>query len=164
MNRVVSGKSSSSRSAALSRRTAVLGLGSGGLAALLAGGVLPVAAQEDSATAGTPAGGRAFLTIRQYQFAPGRTMAELAPVIESGFMPLMGQVPGFLDYYLVETSDGVVSISVFADQAGAEESTRRAADFVKQNLTDFYLGPPAVTPGSIWLHGTGETMSATPAP
>ena len=154
----------SSRSAALSRRTTVLGLGSGGLAVLLAGGVIAAAAQEDSPAAGTPAAGHAFLTIRQYQFAPGRTMAELAPLIENGFMPIMGRVPGFLDYYLVETSDGVVSISVFADETGAEESTRRAADFVRQNLTGFYLGPPTVTTGSIWLHEDAETMSATPAP
>lgn len=80
-------------------------------------------------------------------------------------MPLIiRQVPGFLDYYLVETSDGVLSISVFADQAGAEESTRRAADFVRQHLTDFYLGPPTVTTGSIWLHEGVESTSGTPAP
>jgi hypothetical protein len=107
---------------------------------------------------------RAYVTIRQYQFAPGHTMADLAPLIENGFMPIMAQVPGFLDYSLVETSDGVVSISVFADQAGAEESTRRAADFVRQNLTGFYLGPPTVTTGSIWIHEDAETMSATPTP
>ena len=164
MNRVVAVGETSSRPAALSRRSAVLRLGSGGLAALLASGVIPAAAQEASPTVGTPAAERAFLTIRQYQFAPDHTMEDLFPLIESGFMPIMGQVPGFLDYYLVETVDGVVSISVFTDDAGAEESTRRAADFVQQNLSDFYLGPPKVTTGSIWLHEGAETLSGTPAP
>ena len=153
----------SSRSAVLSRRSAVVGLGSGGLAALLAGGIA-AAAQEGSPPAGTPAAGQGYLTIRQYQFAAGHTMADLLPLIESGFMPIMRQVSGFLDYYLVATSDGVVSISVFTDQAGAEESTQRAADFVRHNLTDFYLGPPTVTTGSIWLHEAGATLSGTPAP
>ena len=81
--RVVSFDGTSSRSAALSRRRAVLRLGSGGLAALLASGVIPAAAQEASPTVGTPAAGHAHLTIRLYQFAPGHTMAELFPLIES---------------------------------------------------------------------------------
>ena len=90
--------------------------------------------------AGTPAAGRAYLAIRQYQLAPGRTMEELAALAESGFIPILKQVPGFQEYFLVETGEGVLSISVFTDQAGAEESTRRAADWVQQNLTGFYSG------------------------
>src|SRR5829696_2504779 len=72
--------------------------------------------------------------------------------------------PGFQEYFLVETSEGVLSISVFADQAGAEESTRRAADWVQQNLTGFFTGPPTVTTGSVWLHAVGGEMSGTPTP
>jgi hypothetical protein len=58
----------------------------------------------------------------------------------------------------------VISISLFADQAGAEESTRRAADWVQQNLADFFAGPPTVTTGSVWLHAVGGEMAGTPAP
>jgi hypothetical protein len=154
----------SSGSAALSRRSAVLRLGSGGLAALLASSLIPAAAQEGSPMTGTPAAGRAYLAIRQYQLAPGRTMEELAALAESGFIPILKQVPGFQEYFLVETGEGVLSISVFTDQAGAEESTRRAADWVQQNLTGFYTGPPTVTTGSVWLHDVGGAMSGTPAP
>ena len=164
MNRVESFDCTSSGSAALSRRSAVLRLGSGGLAALLASSLIPAAAQEASPMAGTPAAGRAYLAIRQYQLAPGRTMEELAALAESGFIPILKQVPGFQEYFLVETGEGVLSISVFTDQAGAEESTRRAADWVQQNLTDFYTGPPMVTTGSVWLHDVGGGMSGTPAP
>src|SRR5687768_7669237 len=121
----------SSGSAALSRRSAVLRLGSGGLAMLLASSAIPAAAQEASPMAGTPAAGQAYLAIREYQLAPGRTMEELHAAVESGFMPIVKQVPGFLEYFLVEAGKGVVSISVFTDQAGAEESTRRAADWIQ---------------------------------
>jgi len=114
--------------------------------------------------AGTPAAGRAYLAIRQYQLAPGHTMEELAALVESEFMPILQQVPGFWEFFLVETSEGVLSVSVFADQAGAEESTRRAADWVQQNLTGFFTGPPAVTTGSVWLHAVGGEMSGTPTP
>jgi hypothetical protein len=65
---------------------------------------------------------------------------------------------------LRETGEGVISISVFTDQAGAEESTRRAADWVQQTLAGFFTGPPAVTTGSVWLHDGGGEVSGTPVP
>ena len=160
MDNVKSFDGTSSGSAALSRRSALLRLGGGGLALLLTGRALPAAAQEAS----PGAGGRAYLVIRQYQLAPGRTMEELSAAVESGFVPILKQVPGFREYFLVESNEGVVSISVFADQAGAEESTRRAADWIQQNLTGFFTGPPTVTTGSVWLHDVGGEMSGTPAP
>ncbi len=147
----------------LSRRSAVLGLG-GGLAALFVSGIIAAAAQEGSPSAGTPAAGRAFLAVRQYQLASGRTMEELTAAVESGFVPILREVPGFLEYILVETSEGVLSVSVFADQAGAEESTRRAADWVQQNLAEFFAGPPMVTTGSVWLHEAGGPVTSTPEP
>jgi len=154
----------STGSAALSRRSAVLRLGGGGLAALLASNLVPAAAQDASPMAGTPATGRAYLAIRQYQLAPGHTMEELAALVESGFIPIVKQVPGYQEYFLVGTDGGITSISVFADQAGAEESTARAADWVQQNLAGFFTGPPTVTTGSVWLHDVGGEMSGTPTP
>ena len=106
MNRVVSFDGTSSGSAALSRRSAVLRLGSGGLAALLASSAIPAAAQEASPMAGTPAAGQAYLAIRQYQLAPGHTMEELVATVGSGLVPILQQVPGFQEHFLVETSEG----------------------------------------------------------
>ena len=142
----------------------MLRLGSGGLAVLLASNLVPVAAQEASPMTGTPAAGRAYLAMRQYQLAPGHTMEELSALVESGFLPIVQQVPGYQEYFLVETGEGVISISVFADQAGAEESTARAADWVQQSLAGFFTGPPAVTTGSVWLHEVGGALSGTPVP
>ena len=58
----------------------------------------------------------------------------------------------------------MLSISAFTEEAGMEESTRRAADWVQQNLADFFTGPPTVTTGSVWLHDVGGTMAGTPEP
>jgi hypothetical protein len=149
-----------SGTAALSRRSAMLRLGGGGLAVLLASRVISVAAQE----AGTPEAGRAFLAIRQYELSPDHTMEELHAAVESGFMPIVKGVPGFLEYILVGTDDGAISISVFTDEAGAEESTARAADWVGESLAGFFTGPPTVTTGSVWLHEVGAEESGTPAP
>ena len=150
----------SAGSAALSRRSAALRLGSGGLALLLASRGIPAAAQEASPAA---AGGD-YLAIREYELSPGRTMEELTAAVESGFMPIIKEVAGFQEYYLVETAEGVISISVFTDQAGAEESTLRAADWVQQNLADMFAGPPTVTTGTVWMHDDGGAMAGTPTP
>ncbi len=91
-------------------------------------------------------------------------MEELATLVESGFLPILRSVPGFLEYFLVETDEGLTSISVFTDEAGAEESTRRAADWVEQNLAGFFNGPPTVTAGNVWLHEMSGALPGTPAP
>jgi len=155
---------SSSGSGGLSRRSAALRLGSGGLAVLLASRLVPAVAQEASPMAGTPAAGGAYLASRQYQLAPGHTMEDLVGVVESGFLPIIEQVPGFQEYFLVETEEGPLSISVFTDPTGMDESTRRAADWVQQNLAGFFTGPPAVTTGNVRLHEVGGEMPGTPAP
>ena len=77
---------------------------------------------------------------------------------------VLQQVPGFREYILVETSEGAHSFSVFAEQTGADESTRRAADWGRQNLSGFFTGPPTVSIGCVWLHAVGGALSGTPAP
>ena len=164
MNCGVSFGGTSSAPAALSRRSAVLRLGGGGLAALLAGTLVPAAAQEAGPTTGTPAAGLGYLAIRQYRLAPGRTMEDLVATVGSGLAPILRRVPGFREHFLVETSEGMLSISVFADQAGAEESSRRAADWVRQHLAGFFAGPPTTTTGSVRRHDVGGDLPGTPAP
>jgi hypothetical protein len=164
MNRVMSFDGASSRSSGSSRRSAVLRIGGGALAAFLAARAIPAAAQEASPMAGTPVADQAYLVVRQYQLAPGHTMEELVAKVGSGLSPILRQVPGFQEHFLVETSDGVLSISVFSDQAGAEESSRQAADWVLQNLADFFTGPPKETTGSVWRHDISGIVAGTPAP
>ncbi len=160
MEHIASNNDTSSGAGKRSRRSALLHLGGGGLALLLARNARPAAAQEASPMAGE----QAYLVIRQYQLAPGHTVEELSALISRGFIPILQQVPGFQDYVLVESDGGVLSISVFADQTGAEESTQRAADWIQENLTGFFSGPPTVTTGSVWLHEVGQEQSGTPAP
>jgi hypothetical protein len=62
---------------------------------------------------------------------------------------VISQIDGFRAYYLVRTSDGATTISVFDDQSGAEESTRAAAAWVAENLGDLAVWPPQVTRGVV---------------
>lgn len=49
-------------------------------------------------------------------------------------MPIIEGSPGFVAYFGVDHGDGdVATVSIFEDEAGAEESNRRAAGWVKDN-------------------------------
>ena len=70
--------------------------------------------------------------------------------MNEGFVPLISQIPGFVAYYWVDAGSGVmISTSVFQDQASAEESNRRAADYVRQNLVSLLPNPPQITAGEV---------------
>ncbi len=61
---------------------------------------------------------------------------------------LIGGIAGFRAYYLVPTGEGAaVSVNVFDDQAGADESNRVAAEWVRENLSDVSINPPQISAG-----------------
>ena len=89
-----------------------------------------------------------YATIRRYEGVTNPS--EAARRVNEGFVPLISQIPGFVAYYWVDAGGGVmISASVFQDQAGAEESNRRAADWVQQNLASLLPNPPQITAGEI---------------
>ena len=70
--------------------------------------------------------------------------------MNEGFVPIISEMPGFVDYYFVDAGGGVmISLSVFEDQAGAEESNSRAVDWVQQNVDSLIPNPPQVTDGEV---------------
>ena len=46
----------------------------------------------------------------------------------------------------------MISTSVFQDQSGAEESNKRAADYVRENLASLLPKPPQITAGEVVAH------------
>ena len=92
-----------------------------------------------------------YSVIRKYQFDPSASQ-EIAQKIQDGFVPLLRQTPGFVAYYWLDTGQGQgASLGVFQDEAGADESVRIAADFVKENLASL-LGKPEITKGEVRAH------------
>ncbi|MFF5205819.1 hypothetical protein [Streptosporangium sp. NPDC000396] len=93
-----------------------------------------------------------YATVRRYEGVTDP--AEAGRLVSEGFVPLMRQVPGFVAYYWVDAGGGVmVSTSVFEDQAGAEESIERAADFVRERLTSLLPNPPQIMAGEVVASG-----------
>ena len=93
-----------------------------------------------------------YATIRRYEGVtnPG----EAGRRVNEGFVPLISKLPGFIAYYWVDAGGGVmISTSVFQDQASAQESNRKAADWVRQNnLASLMPNPPQVTGGEVVAH------------
>lgn len=89
-----------------------------------------------------------YAAVRRYEGVTDP--AEVGRRVREGFVPLVRQIQGFVAYYWVNAGDGVlISTSVFEDRSGAEESTRIAADYVREHLASLLPNPPEVTAGDV---------------
>ena len=68
---------------------------------------------------------------------------------ESEVKRIVGEIDGFKSYYLMRTADGAASVSVFENEAGAEESNRVAASWIRENLPDLSISAPQVSAGEV---------------
>jgi len=64
---------------------------------------------------------------------------------------LIGGVPGFVSYTAFRSGDGGSTVTVCQDKTGADESSRRAAEWVKENITTA-ADPPVITEGGTVVH------------
>ncbi len=103
-----------------------------------------------------------YAAIRKYQGDPS-SADEIARRAQEGFVPLISSMPGFVAYYGINAGNGtIVTVSVFEDQAAAEESSRRAASWVRENLASLLPNPPEITAGEVtW--GSSPAMMQTAA-
>lgn len=93
-----------------------------------------------------------FAVIRHYHFNPNDG-AEIDRRIREEFVPIIKKANGFVRYYWLDTGEGEgASLSVFRDKAGADESVRLAADWVKVNLSKLLIEKPEVIEGPVKAH------------
>ena len=90
-----------------------------------------------------------YAVIRAY---PGNSeLADKLAEREGDVRQLLTGIDGFKAYYLLKLTEGTSTISVFDDQAGADESTRVAAAWLAENLPDLNVAPPYVTAGEVTI-------------
>jgi hypothetical protein len=95
-------------------------------------------------------------TIRRYEgIDQGRT-DELVKKVGETLLPRLSEMPGFKSYYLIEADNGVMSsIGFFDNSAQADESTRVAATWVRDEKLETALpNPPRVTGGEVIVEKT----------
>ena len=89
--------------------------------------------------------------VRTYSGQGAAELFDLLGQREEDVRALLSGVSGFISYAAVRTGDGGVTVTVCDDKAGTDESSRRAAGWVKENI-GATTNPPAITQGDAVLH------------
>ena len=92
-----------------------------------------------------------YATLRQYS---GITPATFDALIghKAEIESLIRKVPGFVQYDLVRTTDGVTTLTICNDKAGTEASNKQVAAWIGQNLPAMQTSSPVVSGGEDVLH------------
>ena len=78
-----------------------------------------------------------FATIRRYEGVDQSRTAEISKRVDESLMPRLTQLPGFGGYFLMDSGKGIVtSFSMFETSAQADESSRVAAKWLKDEKLD----------------------------
>ena len=92
---------------------------------------------------------RRFATLRRYQLRGG-SVEDLMHVVDDVFAGLVEGMEGFEAYHALDcASDEVMSITMFRDQACAEESDDRALQFISEYLNRFDIERTEVIGGEV---------------
>jgi hypothetical protein len=93
-----------------------------------------------------------YAVVRHYHFKP-EDGEKIDKIVREDFVPLLKKAKGFVRYYWLDTGGGEgASLSVFKDKAGADESIRIAADFVKAKMAQLLQQKPEVIEGPVKAH------------
>ena len=91
-----------------------------------------------------------YAVVRTYSGQGASELFDLLGQREEDVKALISGVPGFVNYAAVRSGDGGVTVTVCEDKTGADESCRRAAQWVSENVSGT-ADPPAMTEGDTLL-------------
>jgi hypothetical protein len=99
-------------------------------------------------------------TIRRYEGVDQARTEELTKKIADGLVPKLSKLQGFAGYYVIEAGNGVVSsFGLFETAAQADESTRVAADWVRDEKLETALpNMPKITSGNVVAYRNGASV------
>ncbi len=88
--------------------------------------------------------------VRSYSGEGAAELFKLLGQREEDVKALISGVPGFVSYAAFPSGDGGMTMTVCQDKAGTDESTRRAAEWIKENISAT-VNPPEITEGDTVL-------------
>jgi hypothetical protein len=91
-----------------------------------------------------------YAVVRTYSGAGATELFDLLGQREEDVRALITGVPGFVTYTAVRSGEGGVTVTVCEDKEGTDESSRRAAEWVRENVSTT-ADPPAITEGDTLL-------------
>jgi hypothetical protein len=103
-----------------------------------------------------------YATIRRYEAVDQARINDVVKKVDETLVPRLSKLPGFSGYQVIDTGNGVLSsIGFFDTSAQADESTRVAADWLREEKLETALpNPPKITSGEIVVHKTRELAHA----
>ncbi len=91
-----------------------------------------------------------YVVIRSYSGQGSSELFDALAAREEEVKAIISTVPGFASYAAFRNNGGGQTVTVCQDKAGTDESSRRAAEWVKDNL-EVTVDPPTVSEGSTIL-------------
>ena len=91
------------------------------------------------------------VVVRSYSGQGASELFDLLAQREEDIKELITGVPGFVSYAAFRTDDGGKTVTVCQDKDGTEESSNRAAGWVKENM-DSPIDPPEISEGTTVLN------------
>ena len=90
-----------------------------------------------------------FTIVRKFRLTRG-SAGEVTRRVRESFVPLLRDLPGFREYYLLEGGpDVLISIRVFESADEALASNETAASWIRENVLEFVKGMPEVMAGNV---------------
>jgi hypothetical protein len=97
-----------------------------------------------------------YAVIRTYSGGP--EFADQLAARSADIEEVISPVTGFQNYFLVRTQDGCATITVCDSKAGCDESSHRAADWLRDHASEIKSTPPQTTSGEVLFQiGAGVT-------
>jgi len=139
----------------ITRRTALRLFGGGAaVAGLLAAGRIDSALAQDGSPMPAAASKEGlYVTLRTRTVKPDKSMEELTSRLRDTLIPVIREIPGFVEYYVVQNNETRerTAVNIFTDKTGADESTKRASEVIaSEGLADYYEdAEPIVMEGTV---------------
>jgi hypothetical protein len=115
----------------------------------LHGEILVSRAAQDMLRAGHAGGAEKFASVRCYRLNDG-SVGELMHTVDTVFADRIAAIDGFEAYHALDCGDGqLITVSLFRDKSGADESNERSKQFVLDELGGFDLDRVEVIAGKV---------------
>jgi len=86
--------------------------------------------------------------VRTYSGRGAKALIDVLEKHTKDVESIIHSIKGFVSYSLVRTAEGGFSVSVYQDKAGADESIKKAREWIQKNAPNTGASPPHVTEGT----------------
>jgi len=88
-----------------------------------------------------------YTTVREYQV--GQNVVDELARRHTEVERALSASQGFISYALVQTARGMVSVTTCETEAGIDDSSRRAAAWLREQMPQASVQPPVISGGTV---------------